>query len=101
MKSFGFSNNIFKINQHGFLPGSSTDTQFLECQYNWCIVLDNNIVTGVISINFTKAFNILPHSKLIHKLASLRVCHSTLYWIKAFLHNKYQCYFKWFIIFSV
>ena len=34
LQSFAFSNNIFKINQLGFLPGRSIRTQLLECQYN-------------------------------------------------------------------
>ena len=90
LQNFAFSNNIFKINQHCFPPGRSTCMQMLENQYNWCVALDNNIVTDVIFIDFTKAVDVVPYSKLLHKLASLVVCHTTLYWIKAFLHDRYQ-----------
>ena len=64
--------------------------QLLERQYNWCIALDNNIVTDVILIDFTEAFDDKPHSKLIHKLASLDTCHPTLHWMTAFQHDTYQ-----------
>ena len=90
LQSFAFSNNIFEINQHGFLPDRSTCTQIIECQYNWYVTLNNNIVTDVLFIDFTKAFDVVPHSKLIHKLASLVVYHTTLHLIKAFLHDRYQ-----------
>ena len=72
LQSFAFFNKIFRINKHGSLPGRSTCMQMLECHYNWCVALDNNIV------------------KLICKFAPLGVCHTTLHWIKAFLHDRYQ-----------
>ena len=64
--------------------------QLLECHYNWSIALENNIVTDVILIDFSKAFDIALHSKLVHKLALLGVCMPTLKWILVFLHNRFQ-----------
>jgi hypothetical protein len=62
----------------------------LESQYEWRAALDNNVVSDVILIDFSKAFDVVPHSKLINKLASLGVCHPTLRWITAFLSNRSQ-----------
>ena len=90
LQHFAFSNKIFDNNQHGFSPNRSTCTQLLECHYNWSIALANNIVTDVIFIDFNKAFDIVPHSKLVHKSTSLGVCVPTLKWILAFLHNRFQ-----------
>jgi hypothetical protein len=36
LMEFCKSNNIKNINQHGFIPGKSTFSQLLECQYEWC-----------------------------------------------------------------
>jgi hypothetical protein len=47
-------------------------------------------VTDVILIDFSKAFDVVPHGKLINKLASLGVCASTLAWIRAFLKDRFQ-----------
>jgi ribonuclease P/MRP protein subunit RPP40 len=55
-----------------------------------CTALDNNIVSDVILIDFSKAFDVVPHSKLINKLASLGVCDPTLRWITAFLCGRAQ-----------
>jgi hypothetical protein len=82
--------SIINHNQHGFFPGRSTSTQLLESQYEWRAALDNNIVSDVILIDFSKAFDVVPHSKLLNKLASLGVCDATLHWISAFLGNRSQ-----------
>jgi hypothetical protein len=46
---------IIDLNQHGFFPGRSTCTQLLDSQYELCTVLDSNIVSDVILIDFSKA----------------------------------------------
>ena len=44
----------------------------------------------MVYIDFRKAFDVVPHSKLIHKLKSLGICSSTANWIEAFLTNRCQ-----------
>ena len=90
LQNFALTNNIFSSNQHGFLPNRSTCTQLLESQYNWCKALDKNIITDVILIDFSKAFDVVPHNKLVSKLASMGVCMPTLRWIHAFLYGRFQ-----------
>ena len=90
LQNFAFTNNIFNNNQHGFIPNCSICTQLLECHYNLSIALENNIVTDVILINFNKAFDIVPHNKLVHKLESFGVRMPTLKWILVFLLNRFQ-----------
>lgn len=90
LQRYSSAHSIIDSNQHGFFPGRSTCTQLLESQYEWCAALDNNVVSDVILIDFSKAFDVVPHSKLINKLASLGVCHPTLRWITAFLSNRSQ-----------
>jgi hypothetical protein len=45
----------------------------------------------VITIDFRKAFDVIPHDRLIQKLSTLGVCEPTLRWISAFLANRKQC----------
>ena len=65
--SHAISNKIINHNQHSFIPGRSTCSQLLETQYDWCSGLDEGGIY-VIMINFRKAFDVVPHNKLITKL---------------------------------
>ena len=42
-------------------------------------------------IDFCKAFDVVPHNKLITKLHKLGVCKQTLQWLMAFLSDRRQC----------
>ena len=76
--SHAISNNIINHNQHGFIPGRSICSQLLETQYDWCSGLDEVGLYDVIMIDFRKAFDVVPHNKLITKLHKLGVCKQTL-----------------------
>ena len=41
-------------------------------------------------IDFTKAFDVVPHSHLLRKLASMGVCQLTLKWLRSFLSGRSQ-----------
>jgi len=62
----------------------------LDCKYDWRRALDNNDIVDVILIDFSKAFDVVPHTDLIEKLASMGVCTLTLHWIQAFLSDRSQ-----------
>ena len=44
----------------------------------------------VILLDFAKAFDKVPHQRLLHKLDYYGVRNSTLCWIESFLHNRKQ-----------
>jgi hypothetical protein len=85
------SHNIISIDQHGFVPSKSTCSQLLEAEYDWCSCLDEGGIVDVITIDFRKAFDVVPHNKLISKLACIGICRQTLCWISEFLKNRKQC----------
>ena len=84
---FALSNDIISNNQYGFLPGCSKCAQMLDCYYDWRRALD---VGDVVLIDFTKAFDVVPHSLLLRKLASMGVCQLTLKCLRSFLSGKNQ-----------
>ena len=45
----------------------------------------------IIMIDFRKAFDVVPHNKLITKLHKLGLCKQTLQWLIAFLSDRRQC----------
>ena len=89
--SHAISNNIINHNQHGSIPGRSTCSQVLETQYDLCSGLSEGGIYDVIMIGFRKAFDVVPHNKLITKLHNLGVCKQTLQWLIAFLSDRRKC----------
>ena len=53
---------------HGFLAGKSCVTQMLEFMEYITEAIDNGEVVDIVTIDFCKAFDELPHKKLLHKL---------------------------------
>ena len=88
--TFASSHNLVNSNQHGFMHGRSTCSQLLKTQYGWCSGMDVGDIFDVIIIDFRTAFDVVPHTRLVSKLADLSVCRQTLLWLAAFLSDKQQ-----------
>ena len=58
-------NNFFTVHHHGFRKGRSCVAQLIEVVEKWTEELDNN---NSIYLDFQKAFDTVPHKRLIHKL---------------------------------
>jgi ribonuclease P/MRP protein subunit RPP40 len=76
--------------QHGFLRKHSTCSNLLETVNDWCLALDNHLVTDAVYIDFQKAFDSVSHIKLFGKLESYNIKGDLLQWIGAFLSNRTQ-----------
>ena len=83
-------NGLFSKNQFGFLPGRSTTLQLLHAIETWTEALDNGYETDCIYTDFKKAFDTVPHKKLLGKLKSYGICDQIVKWIEAFLSNRKQ-----------
>jgi len=53
-------------------------------------ILDNGHSADVIYLDFQKAFDIIPHQRLLLKLSSFGIHGNLLLWIKYFLSNRKQ-----------
>jgi hypothetical protein len=82
--------NLISKEQHGFMPKLSTATNLLE----YIDIVSNAINKGsgvdVIYLDFAKAFDRVPHQRMILKLKSLGINGSLLKWCESFLHNRKQ-----------
>ena len=83
-------NNIITSLQHGFLPGRS-------CQSNVLIILNclteaigKGIITDVIYLDVTKAFDLVPHKRIIYKVSKYGITSNLLHWISDFLRKRRQ-----------
>lgn len=77
--------------QHGFLAKRSTVTNLLDCLSDWTLALDNRHSVTVAYIDYSKAFDMVSHNKLLHKLSCFGICGNLLRWIGEFLNNRTQC----------
>jgi ribonuclease P/MRP protein subunit RPP40 len=76
--------------QHGFLRKKSTCSLLLESVQDWSTAIDNNLITDVVYIDFSKAFDSVSHIKLLVKLQSYGIVGDLYLWIAAFLANRKQ-----------
>ena len=81
--------------QHGFLAKRSTVTNLLEGLSDWTLALDNHQSVTVAYIDYSKAFDTVCQSKLLHKMRRFGICGSLLNWIGEFLNNRTQCVRVW------
>ena len=84
------TNNFFSRHQHGFRSGLSCVTQLLETIDDWTRILDEKKGIDVIYFDFQKAFDTVPHQRLLAKLHSYGIRGNILKWIKDFLGNRKQ-----------
>ena len=84
------SNNLFSASQHGFRPGRSCDTQLLEVIEDWTKHLEDSQSVDSVYLDFRKAFDSVPHARLISKLRGYGIQGNLLTWIQSFLTNREQ-----------
>ncbi|KAJ3646496.1 hypothetical protein Zmor_024081 [Zophobas morio] len=89
LRQFLIDNYIISSNQYGFLPGRSTVTCLLRCLNDWSLSLERNEPTDVIYLEFEKAFDCLPHHRLLPKLENSGVQGLLLKCIETFLSDRY------------
>ena len=63
-------NKLFSPNQYGFITGRSTVLQLLTVLDKWSEALDIGLSVDCIYMDFQKAFDTVPHRRLIGKLKS-------------------------------
>ncbi|MDD9361494.1 MAG: reverse transcriptase family protein, partial [Anaplasma sp.] len=83
-------NQLLFINQHGFLRGRSCETQLFELLNDLHHSVHLSRHTDAIFIDFAKAFDRVPHGRLIYKLTKLNLSTDVVKWIKNFLTNRRQ-----------
>ena len=75
-------NNLFSAAQHGFVTGKSCSTQLLELMEELTEALDSNEDVDIIYLDFAKAFDKVPHKRLLKKLWGYGIRGKVHSWIK-------------------
>jgi len=81
---------LISKHQHGFLSRRSTTTNLLETYDNWILAIDDRASVITAFIDFRKAFDVVSHNKLLHKLAAYGIAGNLLRWIENFLSGRSQ-----------
>ena len=80
--------NFISRFQHGFLPKRSCLTNLLETFEAWTGLLDEGFAVDVIYLDYKKAFDTVPHQKLLIKLREYGFESRLVEWIRAFLSKR-------------
>ena len=83
-------NSLFSNKQFGFLSGRLTTLQLLNVLDDWTETLYNGHIIDIIYTDFQKAFDSVPHKRLLSKIKSCGIEGNILNWINTFLNNRRQ-----------
>lgn len=84
------THNFFHVNQHGFRGGFSCEGQLFEFVTDIFSNFNLSLQTDAIFIDLAKAFDRVPHQRLINKVKSLGLHPSIVTWIGLFLQGRTQ-----------
>lgn len=90
MIQFLMENNIVTHYQHGFVLKKSCFTNLLVAFEDWTAAVDSGYGVDVIYLDFSKAFDSVPHLRLIEKLKGYGIGGNLLQWLRSFLQGRHQ-----------
>ena len=83
-------NKLYSKCQHGFRRKKSCISQLLEVMEDFTKFIENKKNFDVIYLDFKKAFDSVPHERLLLKLKGYGIGGSILQWIESFLKGRTQ-----------
>ena len=84
------TNCLLSPHQHGFRPGRSCSTQLLEAMDTWTQKIEDKQPLDAVYLDFRKAFDSVPHVRLLLKLEAHGIEGKALSWVRAFLTDRTQ-----------
>ena len=81
---------VLNTAQHGFRSGHSCETQLIQTIHDFTSSLNYRTQTDVVIMDFSKAFDTVPHNRLLLKCAKYGVTGKINNWLSAFLKNRNQ-----------
>ena len=76
--------------QHGFTPKKSTVTNLIEALNVWTEALSHGLPVDIVYLDFEKAFDKVPHERLLSQLYRFGIRGNLLLWIRDYLHERTQ-----------
>ena len=76
--------------QHGFVQGKSCQTQLLTVIEEWTKWMEERKPFDCLYFDYRKAFDSVPHMRLMRKIESCGITGQVQRWIKSFLQGRRQ-----------
>ena len=76
--------------QFGFVKGISTCLQLLKILNDWTESIENGKFSDCIYLDYQKAFDTVPHQRLLSKMKSYNINSNIIEWTKHYLSNRTQ-----------
>ncbi len=84
------TNKLIKDSQHGFRNHRSCLINLLEFFYDILLYHDKCRAVDIIYLDFQKAFDTVPHKRLMVKIRALGIRENVAGWIENWLKNRRQ-----------
>ena len=84
------NNKIISPLQHGFRNGHSCESQLILTMHDIMQNFDSKQQTDLVMLDFSKAFDTVPHEKLLFKHSKYGITGNINKWIKSFLVLRKQ-----------
>jgi hypothetical protein len=84
------TNNLIRDSQHGFFPGRSCATNLILTMDYLTRAVDQGVPVDLIYLDFSKAFDKVPHRRLISKVKAKGIKGKLAEWIENWLKNRTQ-----------
>ena len=81
---------LFTDAQYGFRSGRSCALQLLEVLEEWTELIDEGIPIDCVYLDYKKAFDSVPHVRLMKKVHAFGIQGKLENWIRSFLSNRQQ-----------
>ena len=84
------SHKLIAEEQHGFVKNKSCLTNLLETLDDVTSALDSGEGLDMVFLDYKKAFDSVPHQRLVHKLKSYGFGDRIIQWVANFLYERKQ-----------
>ena len=88
--NFLYENDLIYIRQSGFRSKQSTETALIKIIDDLLFNLDNDRVSGMVLVDYRKAFDMIDHTLLLEKLEVYGLSRDSLQWFTSYLKNRRQ-----------
>ena len=84
------NNDMLNQHQHGFVPKKGCNTNLLESMECWLNLLEEGQCVDIFYLDYAKAFDKVPHMRLLTKVESFGFAPEIVGWITSFLNKRNQ-----------
>jgi hypothetical protein len=88
MMSHLLENNLIGDSQHGFMPGKSCASNLVEFMDFVTEAVDKGNSVDIFYLDFSKAFDKVPHNRLAEKMKAKGIAAGVVRWIESWLSDR-------------